>query len=207
VKPESLLDSAWHLATLPFAVAVEAGRDAADAGERAGRALAHSGERSLLRLLDAAMDAAVSERVLDRLLARIEEAGVVQRTAQHLLENGVVDQLADRLLNGPELPRMLRAAFRSELPDEVVAQLLASEAVWVLVDEIASSPAVTEAITQQSVGFAQQVGAKTRDRSRDADARLQQFIQRLGPRRHGSAETREGPVAPVEQPSGGEGAP
>ena len=47
--------------------------------------------------------------------------------------------------------------IQSQVMDEAVRQLLESEDLWVLVDEIARSPAVTEAITQQSLGFADQV--------------------------------------------------
>jgi len=85
-----------------------------------------------------------------------------------------------------------------------VAQMLTSEAIWVLVAEIAASPSVTDAITHQGVGFAEQVGAKARDRSRSADTRLQDLVQRIGRRR---APVEPGPapgVTPASGPTGGE---
>jgi hypothetical protein len=60
---------------------------------------------------------------------------------------------------------------------------LASPALWRLVDEIAASPAVTAAITQQSLGFADQVEEQVRMRSRGADDWLEQKVRRLTRRR------------------------
>ena len=52
-----------------------------------------------------------------------------------------------------------------------------------MVDEIARSPSVTEAITHQSVGFADQIADTVRDSSRDADAWLERAARRLVPHR------------------------
>jgi hypothetical protein len=59
-----------------------------------------------------------------------------------------------------------------------VARLLESEDLWLLVDEIARSPAVTEAITQQSLGFADQVAGGVRARSRSMDDWLEHKARR-----------------------------
>ncbi len=59
--------------------------------------------------------------------------------------------------------------FDSGLADQFVDRLLTSKAVWRLVDEIADSPAVTAAVTQQGLGFADQVGGELRARARQAD--------------------------------------
>jgi hypothetical protein len=64
-----------------------------------------------------------------------------------------------------------------------VERLLESEELWVLVDEIARSPAVTQAITQQSLGFADQVAGGVRERSRDADGMLERAARRIVRRR------------------------
>jgi hypothetical protein len=47
------------------------------------------------------------------------------------------------------------------------------------VDQIARSPAVTEAITQQSMGFADQVAGEVRRSSQRADAGLERAAHRL----------------------------
>ena len=54
-----------------------------------------------------------------------------------------------------------------------------SEEVWALVDEIARSPAVTEAIAQQSMGFAGQMAGEVRVSSQRADAGLERMARRL----------------------------
>jgi hypothetical protein len=48
----------------------------------------------------------------------------------------------------------------------------------VLVEEIAESPAVTDAITQQGFGFADEVAGGMRARSRNADAWLERAARR-----------------------------
>jgi len=62
--------------------------------------------------------------------------------------------------------------------------LLESDELWLLVDEIAGSPSVTRAISQQGVGFADQVAGVVRRRSERADARLERAAHRLVRRRH-----------------------
>ncbi len=114
-----------------------------------------------------------------------------------------------RVLGSPELDRMLIAAINSEparaairralesdaarqlvvslfevgLFDQLVDGLLASEALWQLVDEVAVSPAMTAAITQQGLGFAEQFGDQVRTHSRDADDWLERAARRLVRRR------------------------
>src|SRR5262245_35578828 len=122
MSPGELSGAAWRFTTAPWRLGLGVTRSAIDTGERATRALALSGERALLQLLDTVMSALIGEKVLDRVLVRVEEAGVVQHVAQHALESGVVEQIAERLLTGPELRRMLRSGFRSELPDELATQ-------------------------------------------------------------------------------------
>jgi hypothetical protein len=60
-----------------------------------------------------------------------------------------------------------------------VARLLESEDLWLLVDEVARSPSVTEAISHQGVGFAEQMAGVVRARSRTADARVERLARRV----------------------------
>lgn len=69
--------------------------------------------------------------------------------------------------------------FDSGLFDELVVRLLESRALWVLVEEIAQSPAVTAAISRQGFSFADQVGEEVRSRSRKADRWLELAASRL----------------------------
>ena len=64
--------------------------------------------------------------------------------------------------------------------------------MWALIDVIAQSPAVTDAITQQGAGFADQVAAEVRERSRSLDARLERGAWRLLRRAHAPRRGRPG---------------
>jgi hypothetical protein len=91
-----------------------------------------------------------------------EAAEVPQRMIDRLLADGVADRIADRLLDGPEVERLAARVIDSRLLDTIVERLLESEELWRLVDEIACSPAVTDAIGQQGVGFADQAWSSWR---------------------------------------------
>jgi hypothetical protein len=67
----------------------------------------------------------------------------------------------------------------TRIVDETVTRLPEREALWALIDEIAQSPAVMDAIAQQGMGFADQVAGDVRERSRHADARLERAALRL----------------------------
>ena len=62
-----------------------------------------------------------------------------------------------------------------ELPD--------NDGLWALIDEIAQSPAVTEAISHQGLSFADQMAGVVRKHSRNADDRVEQLARRVA-RRH-----------------------
>ena len=118
---------------------------------------------------DMAGHAAV-ERVAEQFL----RAGVADRLADRMLAAGSVERVAERILDGPELGQIA-----TRLVDHVVAGLLESEELWLLVDEIAQSPAVTEAIAQQGLGFADEVADEVNQRTRQADAITERVARRL----------------------------
>jgi hypothetical protein len=120
------------------------------------------------------------------------------------LADGIADRIADRLLAGPELERIIAKALEqpgverivnqvvaspviqgaiAQVADDAIARLRDSPAMWALIEEIAQSPSVAEAITAQGYGFADQVGDDIRERSRHADARLERLAWRLLRRR------------------------
>ena len=82
-------------------------------------------------------------------------------------------QAVRRLLDSEELDYIVDMFFASGVLDRIVDELLESEALWRLVDEIAASPAVRDAITQQGLGFADQLAHQVRARSRHADGWLE----------------------------------
>jgi hypothetical protein len=165
---------------LPLESALRAGGTASAAVLRPVARQAHGAALATLDLvLESKIAAQLVERVTASRLTQRALSGVLEgplvealardlvryRVADRLLSEGLVDQTATRVLDGPELER-------------VVEQLLESKELWLLVEEVARSPAVTAAITRQSVGFADQVAGGVRARSRSADAWLERGVRR-----------------------------
>jgi len=146
----------WSIPIRGTVAVIDAGLTAGRTAERHARAtLSAAAEKVALDVLDAVL----TGDVLDRILERVEASDATQRIAERLIEDGIAEQIVTLLLESKEL--------------------------WVLVDEIARSPSVTEAITHQSVGFVDQVTDSVRDRSRDADTWVQGAARRFARRRKG----------------------
>ena len=140
--------------------------ETADARSRAFRPLGGIGGRAAAATLRPFTDAASVE--FEQLLATVLDSEHVQRGLRRAFEGDGGRQLIDDL-------------FDSGLLDHFIDRLLASDALWHLVDEIADSPAVTAAITQQGLGFADQVGEQIRGRTRRTDDWLERAAHRLTP--------------------------
>jgi hypothetical protein len=170
---------------------------ARDAAERAlddglHRALASRWAGELVeRLLmspqaDAAMRRLLDGPAVDRLVLAMVEARVVERATSELiaadvpghlvgqvLEAEVLDEVVARLLADEALARtverLLTRWFEGPLYDDVIDRVLASQELWRLVDEIAHSPEVMEAITAGSASLAGEVADQVRRRTIVAD--------------------------------------
>lgn len=119
-----------------------------------------------LSALDVALNSSLAQEVLDRILAS-------------QLTDDVLDRVLGQALNSPDAERLVGRVIDSRVVDAAVVRLLDTEGLWVLVDEIAGSPAVTAAISQQGIGFANQVAGAMRDRSRTADDRVERIARRF----------------------------
>jgi hypothetical protein len=163
-------------------------------------------------VLDRIAETLLRSDALESVLERAEDADLPRRVLDRMLADGIVEQTTARVLEGPELERAVESVLESaaterlvarvidsRLLDEVVRRLLESEDLWVLVEEIARSPAVTEAITRQSVGFADQVADGVRARSRSADAWLERAARRAL-RRPAADDLSDEPAAPGGSP-------
>ena len=168
---------------------------------RPARAIGRRAEDAALAALDAVLASRLGAEAVDRVLAselatravsRALEGPLVEAVARDVVRYAVLERLADEILDDPELERIMATALdspamerlvvrvlESRLVDEAVRRVLDGEELWLVVDEIAQSPAVTEAITRQSVSFADQVAGQVRDRSRSADARLERAARRV----------------------------
>ncbi|MFL5839868.1 MAG: hypothetical protein ACJ77Z_05400 [Thermoleophilaceae bacterium] len=150
-------------------------------GGAAARPVARFAGRSLARGTRAALDAALDSGLVDDALA----SPVVDRLTQHVVDSASMERLVVRVID-------------SRLVDAAVARLLESEDLWIVVDEVARSPSVTEAIGQQGVSFAGQVTDAVRTRSLRADERLERAARRLFGRRAAPAGP---PAEPGAAPS------
>jgi hypothetical protein len=163
-------------------------------------------------VLDRVAETILEGDALESVLDRVDSAEVPRRVVDRMLVDGIVEQTTARMLEGPELERAVETALDSaaaerlvgrvidsRLLDEAVRRLLESEELWLLVDEIARSPAVTEAITQQSMGFADQVAGGMRAGSRRADVWLERAARRAL-RRGAARDVPDEPAAPGVPP-------
>ena len=170
-----------------------------------------------LAAVDAALASRTAERVVDRLFAsplmeravsRALGGPLVEAVGREVVHSAVIERLAhtalddealDALLASPAVERIVARTIQSQVMDEAVRQLLESEDLWVLVDEIARSPAVTEAITQQSLGFADQVFDPVRVNSRNMDSWLETAARRAL-RRNRDGGRRDEPATDASSP-------
>jgi hypothetical protein len=126
-------------------------------------------ERLLLRALDDVLRSRVTREVVDRVIG--------SALAEHAVEVALSGPLVDAV-DSPAARRLVAHVIEGQVVDEAVARLLESEELWILVDQVASSPAVTDAISHQGAGLADQVAEVVRERSRTADARLERAARR-----------------------------
>jgi hypothetical protein len=114
--------------------------------------------------------------------------GLQRRAVDRLLDSGELESLlasprlqavVKQVIESDGAKMLVDAFFDSGLFDRLADRLLSSDALWHLVDEIADSPAVTAAISQQGLGFADQIGSEARGRSRKADAWLERVAHRV----------------------------
>jgi hypothetical protein len=148
-------------------------------GGAAARPAARFAGRSLVRGTRAALDAALDSGLVDDALA-----------------SPVVDRLSQHVVNSASMERLVVRVIDSRLVDVAVARMLETEDLWIVVDEVAHSPSVTDAIGQQSLGFAGQVTDAVRTRSLRADERLEHAARRLFRRKAAPAVPRSEPGAP-----------
>ena len=139
------------------------------------RPVAAVGERAALRIVDGLLAAGIAEDIARRIL----EGPELERIVVVAVESPAVARVAERVLDSPQAERLVGRVIESRLLDEAVARLLESEDLWLLVDEVARSPSVTEAISHQGVGFAEQMAGVVRARSRTADARVERLARRV----------------------------
>jgi hypothetical protein len=141
-----------------------------------GRAAA-AALRPLTGAVGAAAEAGIGleQRALDRLL----ESGELER----VLASPRLQAIVAQVVESDGATQLIDTFFDSGLFDRFVDRLLSSDGLWRLVDVIAASPSVRAAVSQQGLGFADQIGEAVRARSRKGDRRIERAADRLK-RRH-----------------------
>ena len=152
--------------------------------ERDARAAAGDVTRwATLSLLDGILASSVADEAVDRVL----ESRWAERTVVTVIDGEQAQRALAAALESPALERAVAQVIDSRLADDAVArivdrtlaQLPDSPALWSLIETIASSQAVRDALTQQSTGFAEELADDVRGRSRQADAQLEHAARRL----------------------------
>jgi hypothetical protein len=123
----------------------------------------------------ATVDAVLDSRVAGDLVERVAASPLAGRALRAALEGPLVEALANDLVRYRVAERLLSDG----VVEQTTTRVLESDELWVLVEEIARSPAVTEAIARQSVSFADQVAGGVRARSSSADAWLERRARRM----------------------------
>jgi hypothetical protein len=116
------------------------------------------------------IESALAERTVIRALGRVDW--------ERVLDSPAAERVAAQVVNS----RVVQNAI-AQVVEDTVDRLRDSPAMWTLLDDIMHSPAVAEAITQQGMGFADQVGDEVRERSRSVDDKLERAAWRLLRRR------------------------
>jgi hypothetical protein len=129
--------------------------------------------RPLTGVVGAAAEAGISleQRAVDRLLA----SGELER----LIASARLQAIVGQVLRSEGATELIDTFFDSGLFDHLLDRLLESDGLWRMIDVIAASPAVRAAVSQQGLGFADQVGESVRARSRKGDRRLERVADRL----------------------------
>jgi hypothetical protein len=157
------------------------------------RAVAHLGGRaaaSELRPVNDAVNGAVGAAlgfgmtVQRRAVDRVLDSPELERVMVEVVESRRVQTALEVAISSEAANRLVDSFFDSGMFDRLVERLLESEGLWHLVDEIAQSPAVMAAVSQQGLTFADQVGDQVRDRSRRADDWVERAAWRIIRRRN-----------------------
>ncbi len=142
-----------------------------------GARAASTALRPVVGVVEAAAEAGLSlER---RAVNRVLESDELERVVVVAINSAHIQAALKQALESEGAVQLVDSLFDSGLIDHLFERLLASESLWHLIDEIAASPAVTAAISQQGLGFADQVGDQVRERSRKADDWMERAARRL----------------------------
>jgi hypothetical protein len=126
----------------------------------------------------AALDAALASKVVEQAVDRTLTSALARHAVDRAFQGPIVDAIAKDMIRYRVVERVVDELLAEGVVDRLIAGLAEREELWVLVEEVAASPAVTEAMTQQTASFADQVAGGVRTRSHHADAWLERQARR-----------------------------
>jgi hypothetical protein len=132
-------------------------------------------------------------RLQRRAVDRVLESDELERVVIVAVNSAHIQEALRLALESDGAARIVDSLFDSGVVDRLFERLLESEALWHLIDEIAASPAVTAAISQQGLGFADELGDQVRSRSRKADDWMERAARRLVGRKPSVLPAEPGP--------------
>lgn len=144
--------------------------DVARAPFGVARAIERRSRRAVADAVIATTDAWLSSPELERIVAAI-------------VEHEGTERLADRILDSPLARRIGQQAVDAGVVDALLDRLAEREVFWRLIDTIAGSAAVTEAIAVQSRSAVTDVVDGVRDGAAQADDWLERIALRVVGRR------------------------
>ncbi|MFM8561412.1 MAG: hypothetical protein ACKOB9_04865 [Solirubrobacterales bacterium] len=116
-----------------------------------------------------AVDAVVGSPAVQQTLERVVSGPAFASALRTILSPETVDMIADEVVRSQMIQKITVTAMEAGEMAPIVDAFLEREELWILVQTIAESPAVIDAVRQQGFGFADQVGDEVRGRSRTAD--------------------------------------
>lgn len=144
--------------------------DVARAPFGVARAIERRSRRAVADAVIATADAWLSSPELERIVTAI-------------VEHEGTERLADRILDSPLARRVGRQAVDAGVVDALLDRLAQREVFWTLIDTVAGSPAVSEAIAVQSRSAVTDVVDGVRDGAAQADDWLERIALRVVGRR------------------------
>ncbi|HYZ80952.1 MAG TPA: hypothetical protein VE571_06770 [Solirubrobacteraceae bacterium] len=169
------------------------------------RAVVHLGGRaaaSAMRPVEGAAGAVlrIGMTIQRRAVDRVLDSPELERVMVEAVESRRVQTALEVAISSETANRLVDSLFDSGMFDRLVDRLLESDGLWRLIDEVAQSPAVMAAVSQQGLTFADQVGEQVRDRSRRADDLLERAAWRVIRRRNRSAAEAPEPTVDPDMP-------
>jgi hypothetical protein len=125
------------------------------------------GRDLLLAAPTAALTAGVG--VQRRVLASALESPALAKMLSAVARSRPLQGAIERALDSDASKQIVAIVIASSTFDEILSRLEQSDGLSRFIETVVDSPAVSAAITQQGLGFADPVGAEIRTRSRSAD--------------------------------------